>query len=194
MIVGINRRSLIAAAVAVATAGSVATAPAAAQSAPTSIRPTGSLDISRLVRTALFVSDLEAATRFYRDTLGLEQLFFQGEFSGPEAGAVLGVPASAKVTVRILKAEGMPYGMIGLFHVAGAKLQRVRKKRGSVNIGEGILVFYMPALDPLVERLRTGGWTIVSPPVKIGRSRELMFYGPDDVLINVMERDHRATP
>ena len=190
MATDLSRRTLIAGVV-----GASALAPALAQTPPPAPpKPTGPLDISRLVRTALFVSDLEAATRFYRDTLGLEQLFFQGEFSGPEAGAVLGIPSTAKVSFRILKAEGMPYGMLGLFQVTGARLSRVRKKRGSVNIGEGILVFYMPALDPLVERLRTGGWTIVSPPVKIGRSRELMFYGPDDVLINVMERDHRAMP
>ena len=186
--------ALLKRAVVAAVAGALTLSTAAAQTAAPANKPTGALDISRLVRTALFVSDLEAATRFYRDTLGLEQLFYQGDFTGPAAGAVLGIPASAKVNFRILKAEGIPYGMLGLFQVSGTKLQRVRKKRGSVNIGEGVLVFYMPALDPLVERLKAGGWTIVSPPVKVGRSRELMFYGPDDVLINVMERDHRANP
>jgi len=184
-------RALITASLAAAL---LAAGPATAQAPSATATMPAKLDISRLVRTALFVTDLDAATGFYRDTLGLDQLFYEGDFTGPEAGRVLGIPATAKVRFRILKAEGQPYGMIGLFQVEGAKLQRVKKKRGSVNIGEGVLVFYVPKLEPLVERLQAGKWTIVSLPVKIGRSRELMFYGPDDVLINVMERDHRASP
>jgi hypothetical protein len=70
---------------------------------------------------------------------------------------------------------------------------RARKKRGTVNVGESVLVFYMPKLDPLVERLRAGGFEIVSPPVNlVPRFREMMFYGPDDQLINVIEQEHRA--
>ncbi len=168
--------------------------PAFAQASPQSPPTVTKGEISQLVRTALFVSDLEAATGFYRDVLGLQELFFEGSFTGREAGAVLGIPAGAKTKFRILKAEGTPYGMIGLFQIEGAKLAKVKKRRGGVNIGEGVLVFYQPKLEPLIARLNAGGWTILSPPVKIGRSRELMFYGPDDVLINVMERDHRATP
>lgn len=155
--------------------------------------PGSGLDISRQVRTALFVSDMEVSTAFYRDLLGLDQLFYSGDFTGPVVGRVLGIPPSAKTIARIFKVAGPPFGMIGLFQVTGAKIGRLRKRRGSVNIGESVLVFYMPALDPLVDRLKAGGWDIVCPPVSLVKgSREMSFYGPDDVLINVIERNHHA--
>lgn len=176
----IDRRMLIAGA-----AGVAALATTGAQASE--------LDVSRLVRTALFVSDIEAATKFYRDLLGLDQVFYSGEFTGPVLGRLLGIPAGAKTIARIFKAEGPAYGMIGLFQVTGARIAKVRKRRGAVNIGEGVLVFYMPALDPLVAKLTAGGWTIVCPPVRLVPAfREMSFYGPDDVLINVIERNHRA--
>jgi catechol 2,3-dioxygenase-like lactoylglutathione lyase family enzyme len=178
-----SRREVIGASAAVAAVGLGASEAQAANA----------LDVSRLVRTALFVSNLERSVAFYRDLLGLDQIFFQGELDGPVLGRLLGIPADAKVRVSILKAEGPPFGMIGLFEVGGPRRPRVRKKRGTVSVGEGVLVFYMPKLDPLVERLRAGDHEILCPPVVLRPpSREMTFYGPDDQLINVIERDHRA--
>lgn len=155
--------------------------------------PAANLDVSRLVRAALFVSDIEVATSFYRDLLGLDQLFYSGQFTGPIVGRLLGIPAGATTIARILKVDGPPFGMIGLFQVTGGVISRVKKKRGSVNIGESVLVFYMPALDPLVDRLTAGNWKILCAPTSlVPGSREMSFYGPDDVLINVIERNHRA--
>jgi catechol 2,3-dioxygenase-like lactoylglutathione lyase family enzyme len=179
----VSRRELIGASAAL---GALTLAPNAAMAA-------NGLDISRLVRTALFVSSLDRSLGFYRDLLGLDQIFFQGEFTGPVLGRLLGIPADMKVRASILKAEGPAFGMIGLFEVGGKKRPRVRKRRGTVNVGESVLVFYMPKLDPLLERLRAGGFDIVSPPVNLTpRFREMMFYGPDDQLINVIEQEHRA--
>lgn len=173
----LNRRELIAVSAGLA----LAAAPGAAQAQ--------NVDASRLVRTALFVSDFEASKRFYRDLLGLDEVLFEGGFEGEVLGRLLGIPANAPTNAIILKAEGPPFGMIGLFQVTGAKLKKVKKKRGSVNIGEGVLVFNVPRLDPLVERLRAGGHGIVCPPVNLTpRFREMTFYGPDDVLINAIER------
>ncbi len=150
------------------------------------------LDVSRLVRTALFVSDLATSKAFYRDLLGLDQIVFEGQFQGEVLGRLLGIPADAKTDACILKADGPAYGMIGLFHVEGSRPQ-VRKQRGTVNVGEAVLVFYAPKLDLLTERVRAAGHEIVCPPVNlIPRFREMTFYGPDDRLINVIERDHRA--
>lgn len=54
--------------------------------------------------------------------------------------------------------------MIGTFEVGGPKRPRVCEKRGAVNPGEGVLVFYMPLLDPLLERLKAGHHEIPCPP------------------------------
>lgn len=179
----ISRRELIGGAAAL---GALAAAPARAAAGE-------EVDVSRLVRTALFVSSLEQSTAFYRDLLGLDEIFFQGEFRGPVLGRLLGIPAETAVQARILKAEGAPFGMIGLFEVGGRKRPRVRKRRGTVNIGEGVLVFYAPRLDPIVKRLQEAKYEILAPPMVLRPpSREMTFYGPDDVLINLIERDHRS--
>ena len=178
----ISRRQLFAAA---AAAGAAASLAAPAQAA-------NDLDVSRLVRAALFVSDLAKAKAFYKDLLGLDQILFEGRFEGDVLARLLGLKASDKVDACILKADGPAYGMIGLFQVQGAR-PRVRKKRGTVSIGEAVLVFYAPKLDLLTERVRAAGWEVVCPPVNLTpRFREMTFYGPDDQLINVIERDHRA--
>jgi catechol 2,3-dioxygenase-like lactoylglutathione lyase family enzyme len=178
----LSRRQLIGAAAAAGAAASLA-APAFGAN---------DLDVSRLVRTALFVSDLAKSKAFYKDLLGLDQILFEGQFQGEVLGRLLGLKASDKVDACILKAEGPAYGMIGLFHVQGSR-PKVRKKRGTVSVGEGVLVFYAPKLDLLTERVRTGGWEVVCPPVNLTpRFREMTFYGPDDQLINVIERDHRT--
>jgi catechol 2,3-dioxygenase-like lactoylglutathione lyase family enzyme len=181
---GVTRRHVVAGALAGAAAGDSFAADGQANG------------LSRLVRTALFVSDLDASTTFFRDVLGLPELFYEGNFSGAAIERLLGVASGARVSARILKAEGPPFGMIGLFHVAGVPLDRVQKRRGTVNVGESVLVFYLPALDPLVARLEAGGHTIVCPPTPllvrggVPAGREMTFYAPDDVLVNVIERTH----
>jgi catechol 2,3-dioxygenase-like lactoylglutathione lyase family enzyme len=178
----LSRRQLIGAAAAAGAVSSLA-APAFAAT---------DLDVSALVRTALFVSDLPKSKSFYKDLLGLDQILFEGQFQGEVLGRLLGIPATAKTNACILKAEGPAYGMVGLFQVEGQR-PRVRKKRGTVNVGEGVLVFYAPKLDAFTDRVRAAGWQVVCPPVNLTpRFREMTFYGPDDQLINVIERDHRA--
>jgi len=178
----LSRRQLFAAA---AAAGAVSSLSAPAQAA-------SELDVSRLVRTALFVSDFAKSKAFYKDLLGLDQIVFEGVFQGDVLARLLGLKATDKVDACILKAEGPAYGMIGLFHVQGSR-PKVRKKRGTVSVGEGVLVFYAPKLDLLTERVRAAGWEVVCPPVNLTpRFREMTFYGPDDQLINVIERDHKG--
>lgn len=178
----LSRRQLIGAATAAGAAASLA-APASAA--------TG-LDVSRLVRTALFVSDLAKSEAFYKDLLGLDQILFEGQFQGETLGRLLGLKSTDKVDACILKAEGPAYGMIGLFQVQGSR-PKVRKRRGTVSVGEGVLVFYAARLDEFTDKVRAAGWEIVCPPVNlVPRFREMSFYGPDDQLINVIERDHRA--
>lgn len=110
--------------------GALAAGPASAfaQTAPST---------GQLVRCALFVSNLETSTVFYRDLVGLPELLFEGSLEGAPLERLLGLAAGAGVRFRILKAEGPPYGMIALFQVTGQTLTTVRKTQGAVNIGEG---------------------------------------------------------
>ncbi len=148
----------------------------------------------QLVRCALFVSDLEASTVFYRDLIGLPELLFDGTLDGAPLERLLGLAPGAGVRFRILKAEGPPYGMIALFQVTGQTLTPVQKTQGTINIGEGVLVFHRPDLDALAARLAAKGLGFLSGPERLidtpqrRTDREVMLRDPDGVLINVIER------
>ena len=60
--------------------------------------------ISPMVRTAIFVRDLEGSTRFYREVLGLEEIWYEGELTEGNAHELLGMPAGSATRARILKA------------------------------------------------------------------------------------------
>lgn len=168
-----------------------ALAPAALATAATAQTPPST---GQLVRCALFVSDLEASTVFYRDVIGLPELLFEGSLQGAPLERLLGLGDGAGVRFRILKAEGPPYGMIALFEVTGQTITRVRKTDGTVNIGEGVLVFHRTDLDALAARLAGIGQGFLSGPERLvdtpqrRTDREVMLRDPDGVLINVIER------
>lgn len=170
---------------------SSALAPAALATAATAQTPPST---GQLVRCALFVSDLEASTVFYRDVIGLPELLFEGSLQGAPLERLLGLGDGAGVCFRILKAEGPPYGMIALFEVTGQTITRVHKTEGTVNIGEGVLVFHRTDLDALAARLAGIGQGFLSGPERLvdtpqrRTDREVMLRDPDGVLINVIER------
>ena len=73
-------------------------------------------------------------------------------------------------------------------------MTRVQKTQGTVNLGEGVLVFHRPDLDALAARLAVLGHAFVSGPERLvdtpqrRTDREVMLRDPDGVLINVIER------
>lgn len=150
--------------------------------------------ISPMVRSALFVSDLEVSTLFYQDILGLDETWYAGDLTDGNAHELLGMPASTVTRARILKAPGPAWGMVGLFEVRDPAPRAVQRDTDSINLGETCLVFYCADLDPVVERLTAGGHQILCTPVRLRigdteRQREMCFRDPDGVLINLIEWD-----
>lgn len=84
--------------------------------------------------------------------------------------------------------------MIALFQVTAQTLTRIQQTEGSVNIGEGVLVFHRPGLDALAARLAPMGHNFIGAPERLvdtpqrRTDLEVMLRGPDGVLINVTER------
>ena len=150
--------------------------------------------ISPIVRSALFVSDLRVSTRFYRDLLGLDEIWYEGELSEGNAHQLLGMPASAVTRAKILKAKGPAWGMVGLFEVSDPQPNIVRADQSTINIGETCLVFYHSDLDLVMNSLKNSNHQIVCEPLLLevdgkGRQREMTFRDPDGVLINLIEWD-----
>lgn len=150
--------------------------------------------ISPMVRTALFVSDLERSRHFYRDVIGLDETWFEGELTDGNAHELLGMPADSATRACILKARGPAWGMVGLFEISNPQPPPVRKEAASINQGESCLVFYCADLDPVTAALESGGHTILCKPVRLRigeqiKQREMCFRDPDGVLINLIEWD-----
>jgi catechol 2,3-dioxygenase-like lactoylglutathione lyase family enzyme len=147
-----------------------------------------------MVRTAIFVRDLEDSARFYSAVLGLDKVWYEGELTEGNAHELLGMPAGSATRAKILKAEGPEWGMVGLFEISNPVPQDLSRDPERINQGEGCLVFYHADLDVVVERLVAGGHTILCPPVVLimdgkPRQREMTFRDPDGMLINLIERD-----
>lgn len=153
--------------------------------------------ISPMVRTALFVADLARSRRFYRELLGLQETWYEGELSDGNAHELLGMPAGTVTRACILKAPGPAWGMVGLFEVSQPAPAPVGRETARINQGETCLVFYCADLDPVTAALRAGGHQILCPPVVLrvdgrDRQREMCFRDPDGVLVNLIEWDPDA--
>lgn len=150
--------------------------------------------ISPMVRSALFVSDLERSRRFYRDVIGLDETWFEGELTDGNAHELLGMPAGSYTRACILKAPGPAWGMVGLFEIGNPAPAPVQRVAGSINQGESCLVFYCADLNPVTAALKAGHHLILCEPVslRIGeqvKQREMCFRDPDGILINLIEWD-----
>lgn len=149
---------------------------------------------SPLVRSALFVSNLQQSTRFYRDLLGLDEIWYEGELSEGNAHQLLGMPATALTRAKILKAKGPAWGMVGLFEVSDPQPQALEVDQSTINIGETCLVFYHSNLDQVMSALLKNNHNILCEPLLLevdgkARQREMTFRDPDGVLINLIEWD-----
>ena len=151
--------------------------------------------ISSLVRSALFVSDLDRSVDFYRDLFALEEVYAEGSLQHETAPKLLGMPPGARIRYKILKAAGPNWGMIGLFETTGPAPPRVEKRRDGCNIGEMCMVFYCADLVAIHNKLVAGGHQVVCPPTHLvveghGPGQlEMTFLDPDGIMINLIERD-----
>ena len=149
--------------------------------------------VGQMVRTAVMVSDLDRSTKFYREILGLNGVYSEGELKSPAAAQLLGMPASSITRYRIVKADGPNRGMVGLFEVSNPAPEPLPKRGASVRVGEGVMVFYCDDTDAVHKKLVAGGHTVVCPPVFLqvreGRGQpEMVFADPDGMLINLIQR------
>jgi catechol 2,3-dioxygenase-like lactoylglutathione lyase family enzyme len=149
--------------------------------------------VSPLVRTAIIVADLERSMTFYREVIGIPEVYHQGHLTDPASAQLLGMPADSQTRFAIVKGAGPALGMVGLFEILNHSPPSLTRASGGMSLGETCLVFYHQDLSALTAKLKAGGHQIVCPPVKLQvsdklQSTEMTFRDPDGVMINCIER------
>ena len=97
------------------------------------------VQVSRMVRTALFVSNLDNSSRFYKEGLGYREVYSGGTIEHEVAHALLGVPTDRVIRYEIVKADGPNFATNGgpvrsqTFAAAGAAPQPGRERGGRLS-------------------------------------------------------------
>ncbi len=147
--------------------------------------------VSRIVRTAIFVSDLEKSVRFYKEALGLRGVYANGVLEHKVGHALVGVPEDSVIRYEIVQADELNFGMVGLFEVKPSPSPLGRKNRGA-NLGEGCMVFFATDIHVVRDRIVELGGEIVCEPQLLAvhtlQQLEMTCRDPDGMLINIIER------
>ena len=147
--------------------------------------------VSRIVRTAIFVSDLEKSVRFYKEALGYGRVYANGVLEHKVGHALIGVPDDSVIRYEIVQADELNFGMVGLFEAKPAPPSFTRANRGA-NLGEGCMVFFATDIHAVRDRVVELGGEIVCEPqllvVHDLRQLEMTCRDPDGMMINIIER------
>ena len=147
--------------------------------------------VSRIVRTAIFVSDLEKSVRFYREALGYREVYANGVLEHKVGQALIGVPEDSVIRYEIVKADELNFGMVGLFEAKPSPPPFRRENRGA-NLGEGCMVFFATDIQAVRDRVVELGGEIVCEPQLLAvhtlRQLEMTCRDPDGMMINIIER------
>jgi len=157
---------------------------------------------SPMVRTAIFVSNIERSINFYNKVLGVKDVYAEGSLTHSAGAKLLGVEADSPIRYHILRSQNINKGMIGLFEVKEENPHTIKRDATKYNVGEACMVFYCDNLNKVVEELSKINHEALCPPVflevdvetgflssaKRGQ-REMTFRDPDGILLNLIERD-----
>ena len=147
--------------------------------------------VSRIVRTAIFVSNLENSVRFYKGALGFTGVYANGVLEHKVGHALIGVPDDRVIRYAIVKADELNFGMVGLFEIKPPPSPSRRENRGA-NLGEGCMVFFATDIRKVRDRIMELGGEVVCEPQLLAvhdlRQLEMTCRDPDGMMINVIER------
>lgn len=151
------------------------------------------MPVSALIRSAVFCSDLDRSTAFYR-ALGLDAVYYEGDLDPESSKGALQVSAGSTLRCRILKrgADAANFGMVGLFELTPLP-QPLPTPAGPPRLGETALVFFAQPFMEVLTAAREAGATWSPDPITFTmphRSQlEVCLRDPDGVLINLIDRD-----
>lgn len=143
-------------------------------------------------RVTIITRDMDKALAFYRDLLGFD-IFFEGDVGGEGVATLMGVKCK-KIRMKVLQADDSEVGMIGLMEFLDAEdPPPVVEPPARPSIGEPIIVIPTTNMKELVRRLKAGGHTLISEPVRMEVPNrppihELCCRDPDGTLVNLTQR------
>jgi len=148
--------------------------------------------LSPIVSTAVFVADLESATRFFVEIFALEPIRTV-EYDDPDAALFLGSPRGAKVRYRLFRGSADFVGMLSLFEITSPVPAAVARSGDGAQLGECCLVFRCADVDRIHARMVERALPVLCPPRDLrnpdgSRNREMTFRAPGGVLINLMQK------
>ncbi|RPH93848.1 MAG: hypothetical protein EHM68_15080 [Lysobacterales bacterium] len=149
--------------------------------------------VGPLLRTTLVVRDLDGAVRLFRDLLGLS-VAIDLEIEGEEVNALLGTEGR-RMRIVIFDVDGTPTGRIAVMAYHDPAPPLPAASAGPVDVGSVVLVLGTTDIDLAHARIREAGYPVVSEPRVVFQrpelavqSREMMFIGPEGVVINLLQR------
>ncbi len=151
-------------------------------------------------RVTLWVRDVEAALRVYRDALGL-QIIEDKSLAGPGIARMVGL-SEASLRIVHLAAPGCEHGWIGLYAISDtqpAPMQALLRPEGFPRYGQATIVLDVHGMAAIVARLRaTPGVQFITEPTEYRKTssgeatppgvyREAIFFDPDGIPVSLME-------
>jgi catechol 2,3-dioxygenase-like lactoylglutathione lyase family enzyme len=151
------------------------------------------MNVAPLARATIFVRDIEASLKLYRDILGLRPMF-DNYWKGSGINAIMGTDG-LELRATVLMAGESVSGNLGIYQLHNDETTPPPSTQTpDTRTGDFALVFPTNDIHRLTAEITAAGYPIVSPPVPLiireeyaEQPVEMMFRDPDGVLVNLVQ-------
>lgn len=149
--------------------------------------------LAPMARATIFVRDIEASLKLYRDILGLTPMF-DNTWKGKGINMIMGTDGK-ELRATVLMAGDSVQGNLGIYQLYNEKGTPPPPPRGTdTRIGDVAVVFPTNDIWTLTKKIQDAGYEMISPPVSLierpeyeVQPVEMMFRDPDGVLVNLVQ-------
>jgi catechol 2,3-dioxygenase-like lactoylglutathione lyase family enzyme len=150
--------------------------------------------LAPMARATIFVRDIDASLKLYRDILGLKPMF-DNYWKGKGINAIMGTDGK-ELRATVLMAGDSVIGNIGIYQLYNEKgaPPPAPARYSDTRIGDVAVVFPTNDIWRLTKKIEAAGYVIVSPPVALmerpgmkQQALEMMFRDADGVLVNLVQ-------
>lgn len=158
--------------------------------------PYGVLDeasgFTELIHSAIMVPDMEKATDFYHNLLGIP---FRGQFKnmvGPQFAHILKIPDDEPFDQHLMADPALVSGCVEILSTHKYKGKQIAEQRSLLNYGIAALSFAARDLQAVYQRMLDAKVEIVSEPIAaeidgVGTTTAFTCYAPADIMCEVYQ-------